>query len=228
VAFHGDVKANVLAKRLWKGKPIKVKKLCKSCKTHKYFALVNSKICPEMIASTKQLTTQYPAFEVLVTGHGMGGAMASLCAYEMEMARAFTRTNRREFISFGAPRSGNCHWARKFNQIFPNAVRVTHANDPITRIAPCHADPATQRCIEIKDRKKRLWAYHFPTQVWYSDAMPHFGSSKSGAFTVCRGANWGEDESCRTHPLGFSMADHRNYFGVDVVNHCKQTLEKKL
>jgi len=224
LAFHGDVTPSALAKRLWKGKPIKYKQLCKSCKTHKYYALVNGKLCPEMIASTRMLVKQHPDYEVVITGHGFGGALASMCGYEMEMARVFTHGNRRRFVSYGQPRVGNCHWARKFNQVFPNAIRVTHGDDPVVHIAPCHVDPTTQRCIEIKDRKKRLWAFHNPTQVWYPHDMPAFNSNDSGDFQVCQGRNWGEDEACRSRPLGFSMADHNSYFGVNVATNCATAL----
>jgi len=224
VAFHSDVEIKSLAKRLWKGKPIKIKSLCKSCKTHRYFAAVNAKICPEIVASTRMIAKKHPDFEVVITGHGMGGAMASLCGYELEMSRAFTHSNRRRFITFGQPRVGNCHWARKFNQIFPEAIRVTNGADPMTRIAPCHADPRTQKCIEIKDRKKKLWAFHNPTQVWYEHGMPSLSSKQSGDFTICRGDNWGEDDYCRSHPLGFSMKDHRHYFGVNVAKNCKRVV----
>jgi len=221
IAFHGDVSIPQLARRLWKGKPIKIKKLCKGCKTHKYYALVNSKICPEVIASTRTLIRDNPTAHVLITGHGFGGALAALCGYEMEMARVFTRNNKRQFISFGQPRVGNCHWARKFYQIFPTAIRVTNGNDPVVHIPPCHADPKTQRCIEIKDRKKRLWAFHNPTQVWYPNGMPSLNRNRTGNFKVCKGENWGEDPDCRSHPLGFSMADHHEYFRVPVATNCR-------
>jgi len=227
VGFHGDVPLPDLAKRLYRGKPIKYKKLCKSCKTHKYFALVNSKICPEIIASTRLLTKKHPHYEVIITGHGFGGAVASLCGYQMEMERVFHLTNRRRFISFGQPRAGNSHWARKFNQVFPGAIRVTHGDDPITHIAPCHVDPETQRCIELKDRKKRLWAYHAPTQVWYPHRMPHFGSGQAGEYKVCTGENWGEDTDCRPYPLGFSMRHHEHYFGVKMRSSCEKILGAK-
>jgi len=225
VAFHGDVSIPGLARRLYKGKPVKVKNLCKGCKTHKYLAMVNSKICPEVIASVRTLTKQNPEFEVWITGHGFGGALASLCGYELEMARVFGHGHRRSFVTYGQPRVGNCHWARKFNQIFPTAIRVTHGDDPVPHIAPCHADPKTQRCIEVKDRKKRLWAFHNPTQVWYPSEMPTLTASEEGSFQLCKGSNWGEDTACRTHPLGFSMADHDQYFGVSVATNCARILD---
>jgi len=149
-----------------------------------------------------------------------------LDGYEMEMNRVFGFGHKRRFLSYGQPRAGNSHWARKFNQIFPNAIRVTHADDPVPHIAPCHADPSTQRCIEIKDRKKRLWAFHAPTQVWYPGEMPAIDSQNAGQFTVCKGDNWGEDEACRSHPLGFSMEDHVQYFGHDVARRCEEVLSE--
>jgi len=227
VGFHGDLSSAALAKRLWTGKPIKYKVLCKSCKTHKYFALVNSKLCPELVASARLLAHDHPDYEVVLTGHGMGGALAALCGYEMEMARVFRPTHKRRFITYGAPRVGNSHLARKFAQFFPSAIRVTHGDDPVAHIAPCHVDPTSsmpQQCIEIKDRKKRLWAYHFPTQVWYPGAMPTAESAQTGDFQVCRGPNWGEDNACRSHPLGFSMRDHKHYFGVNMATHCAKVL----
>jgi len=233
VAFNGNVEPKELTAQLMKRKPLKLKSLCKSCKTHPYYVQAYKKICPQITASVGLLLRK-PAFReysVWITGHGFGGALAQLCGYEMEMARVFVPENKRVLVTFGQPRVGNAHLARKFNQFFPSAVRVTHSDDPFPHVPPCHVDPTKrgtadeQTCFELKDRKKKLWAFHSPTQVWYPNEMPPFDANEKGAFQRCDGPNWGEDPTCRHRPLGVSIDDHRNYFGVDVTSHCANLLE---
>jgi len=207
------------------GRPLKVKSLCKSCKTHRFYAHAHRRVCPEITASVKLMTQQYPDYDVIITGHGFGGALASLCGFELEMARAFTFNNKRHFISFGQPRVGNCHWARKFQQIFPTGIRVTHADDPFPHTPKCLSDSETGRCIELKDRKQKLWAFHHPTQIWYPSTMPAFDDTVKGTFNICNGPNWGEDESCRHRPVQDSMDDHFNMFGVDISSHCTNLID---
>ncbi len=244
VAFNGNVEPKELTAQLMRGKPLKLKSLCKSCKTHRYYAEAYRKICPEITASVRMLLKR-PAnrkFEVWITGHGMGGALASMCGYELEMARVFIPENKRVFVTFGQPRVGNAHWARKFAQMFPAAIRVTHGDDPFPHVPPCYVNPAAkgtpdeQTCYELKDRKKKLWAFHNPTQVWYPNVMPAFDDKSKGEFKVflfplpfpflsfiypsitpscdgtqvCNGVNWGEDPACRHSPLGVSIDDQRS------------------
>jgi len=233
VAFNGNVTPKDLTTALMKGKPLKLKSLCKSCKTHPYYVSAYRKICPEITASVRMLLAEESKFrnyEIVITGHGFGGALAALCGYELEMARVFRHSNRRHFVSFGQPRFGNAHMARKFQQFFPSAIRVTHSDDPFPHVPPCHVNPNAapadaQTCFELKDRKKKLWAYHNPTQIWYPGSMPAFDAPESGNFRVCNGPNWGEDPTCRRSPLGFSLDDHRNYFGVDVSSHCANLID---
>jgi hypothetical protein len=140
-------------------------------------------MCKGMSDPLRALVSEYPTYEVVITGHGLGGALAALCGYWMEMGRVFPVGTPRSFVSFGAPRSGNAHWARKFQQIFPSAIRVTHADDPVVSIPTCHHDEDGV-CIELKDRKKPLWAFHFPTQIHYPGEMPHFESNDIGNYKV--------------------------------------------
>jgi len=231
VAFHGDVPLSRLARKLYRGKPMKIKRLCKGCKTHRYYAEASALVCPEIVASVRMIMSDPVDYTVVITGHGFGAALAALCGYELEMARVFPRSAQRVFVSYGQPRAGNSHWARKFNQIFPNSIRIVHGDDPVVHIPPCHADRVTQTCIEKKDRKLKLWAFHNPTQVWYADRMPTFAAqspqsqSDSQLYTVCSSLPWGEDKTCRHRPLGFAMADHAEYFGVDIAHNCKRVLK---
>jgi len=224
VGFNGNVETRELARRLLRGRPMKIKNLCKGCKTHRLWADANSRVCPELAASVRTITKRHPDFDVIITGHGVGGGLAALCGYEMEMARVFEHSNTRTLITYGQPRVGNAHWARKFHEMFPSAIRVTHGDDPVVHIAPCHADQTDERCIEVKDRKLKLWAFHAPTQIWYPHRMPSADVSEQGEYRVCSGANWGEDVACRNRPLGFSMDDAAHYFGVNVPRRCSDLL----
>jgi hypothetical protein len=70
--------------------------------------------------------------QLYVTGHSLGGALANLCAYELELAREFSVSN---LYTFGAPRvfdrAGSNHAAHVLRDC---SFRVVHGNDVIPRL----------------------------------------------------------------------------------------------
>jgi hypothetical protein len=83
------------------------------------------------------------ADEIIVTGHSLGGALATLCAYDLSRVVTFAPT---VCLSFNAPRAGNEAFARDFNRrlarpsytsrtdggAFSRSFRFDQRNDPIT------------------------------------------------------------------------------------------------
>ena len=65
---------------------------------------------------------------IWVTGHSLGGALASLCGYELSL-RGYTI----RVVSFGSPRVGNIGWQLAFNaQLSLKSLRVTTPRDPVS------------------------------------------------------------------------------------------------
>jgi hypothetical protein len=83
------------------------------------------------------------ADEIIVTGHSLGGALATLCAYDLSRVVTFAPT---VCLSFNAPRVGNEAFARDFNRrlarpsytsitdagAFNRSFRFDQRDDPIT------------------------------------------------------------------------------------------------
>ncbi|KAI7844547.1 hypothetical protein COHA_001905 [Chlorella ohadii] len=70
---------------------------------------------------------------VYVTGHSLGGALASLCAFDIKK-----RCPCAEYLvnvrcyTFGAPRVGNRAWARQYNQAVPDTWHIINSDDVVT------------------------------------------------------------------------------------------------
>lgn len=83
------------------------------------------------------------ADEIIVTGHSLGGALATLCAYDLSRVVDFAPV---VCLSFNAPRAGNEAFARDFNRrlarqaytsrtdggAFSHSLRFDQKNDPVT------------------------------------------------------------------------------------------------
>lgn len=69
-----------------------------------------------------------------ITGHSLGGALSTLCAYDFAGVIAPVH------YSFGAPRSGNSKYAQIFNQRVPTSIRVNNTEDIVTALPPAQWD----------------------------------------------------------------------------------------
>lgn len=67
--------------------------------------------------------------KVIVTGHSLGAAMATLCASRLADAGYDA-----VLYNFGSPRVGNIDWAKQFDNI--EAHRFVNNNDVVTKVPP--------------------------------------------------------------------------------------------
>lgn len=83
------------------------------------------------MSARDQLWTLYNSFkpaprELFITGHSLGGALATIGAYD------FARKNP-IYYSFASPRVGNPPFANTFNDLVPTALRIYNIDDTITQ-----------------------------------------------------------------------------------------------
>ncbi|KAL4429984.1 hypothetical protein ABPG77_004354 [Micractinium sp. CCAP 211/92] len=78
-------------------------------------------------------------WRLLFTGHSLGGALASLAAYDTtrllrggELPRG-CRSSEVAVYTFGCPREGNHAFARDYGSAVPHSFDVIHADDTVTR-----------------------------------------------------------------------------------------------
>ncbi|KAJ9455409.1 Phospholipase A(1) DAD1 [Diplonema papillatum] len=93
---------------------------------HSGFLKIWSRVKPFVEDSVARYAGARP---LLVAGHSLGGAMATLCGYSLRRAVA----NSVEVWTFGSPHVGNAAFARAFDKGMPNCFRVVNENDAITR-----------------------------------------------------------------------------------------------
>lgn len=67
---------------------------------------------------------------VYVTGHSLGGALATICA--ADVAALYDREV--VMYNFGSPRVGNMAFVNRFNKLVPNAFRVVNDADLVARV----------------------------------------------------------------------------------------------
>lgn len=108
-------------------------------RVHRGFATVYMSLRQRIVSTLQGLTPD----NVVVTGHSLGGGLATICAYDL--CRTLPDTNV-VCHSFNAPRAGNEAFARDFNRrlsnqsympanesgVFKRAFRFDQKNDPVT------------------------------------------------------------------------------------------------
>lgn len=85
-------------------------------------------------------------FEILVTGHSLGGALAVLCARHVQMhpkdfglPKNFDIKSQLQCVTFGAPMVGNKKMKNNFTEFIPKIYQFRNENDPIPYLlSPSH------------------------------------------------------------------------------------------
>jgi hypothetical protein len=99
--------------------------LCLKCEVHQGFYYSSQSVKSDVIQWTQQLQRKFPSYEVIVTGHSLGGALATLTAVNL-----FTnQVNNIRHITFGSPRVGNMAASVYISSLLPDIIRTTHYKD---------------------------------------------------------------------------------------------------
>jgi hypothetical protein len=160
-----------------------------------YTAYHNTTLRARVIDAVKVIQQVRPELSVIVTGHSMGGAMATFCALDLSANYGFKDI---EVFTFGQPRVGNHAFSIYYNEFVPLTTRVTHAHDLVPHLPPYYP---------ILGEKTY---HHFATEVWIYRIS--IGRLQLEFEQVCDIS--GEDPSCSRSVTGNSIADHLNYYGV--------------
>ena len=79
----------------------------------------------------KQVTANYT--KIVVCGHSLGGASATLCAYDL---KSHNPEKDITAVMFASPRVGNGKFVKAFNEIVPDAVRWNYLCDIVPKLPP--------------------------------------------------------------------------------------------
>jgi hypothetical protein len=86
-----------------------------------------------IVTAVQTLLQQRNDLRILVTGHSMGGAMASFCALDLTANYGVKNI---QVFTFGQPRIGNPAFAAYYSENVPLTIRVTHSHDVVPHLPP--------------------------------------------------------------------------------------------
>lgn len=178
-------------------------------RVEEYFMLGFEDLWPKMQADLDKVTASHPGWKILVTGHSLGGALASLAS--TTIAGKYPNQNV-ALYSFGQPRIGNYEYALTHDEHVPASWRVVHHMDIVTHLPTCAK--AASICIAggMQDGP-----YHHGTEVYFDESMD--------SFKECHGLPHNEDRTCSNAAVTWIgnlphaseyYEDHIHYYGIEV------------
>ncbi|KAF7350096.1 putative feruloyl esterase A [Mycena venus] len=171
-----------------------------SVRVHRGFLSAYQAVAEDVLAEVKQQLNSFPTYRIVVTGHSLGGAIASLAALSLKIALPDVPL---QLYTFGQPRVGNKIFAKHVERTIgvDSIFRTVHRNDGVPTMLP-----------------RKVWALgleyeHFATEYWDNPGWFSWSSPKS--VTKCRG---GEDPDCSNKHFskGITLA-HPWYFWQSMV-----------
>ncbi|KAL4479273.1 hypothetical protein ABPG72_011485 [Tetrahymena utriculariae] len=132
-----------------------------------------------------KLKKNYPQAPIIITGHSLGGALATLQAVDI---KAQIPDFSIKLVTFGSPKVGNSQFSNYANDFLKNdSIRITNIKDIIPHLLFKFFD-----------------FYHTGQEIWFLDNV-----------SVKTDCNQGEDQNCSAsfYP-NLSVSDHLNYFEV--------------
>jgi hypothetical protein len=107
--------------------------LCSGCSVHKGFYDAQKGASADVRSQVKALREKFPSYSLMVTGHSLGAALATLTAADLQDAGLGPV----RMFNFGSPRVGDTDFANWFSSYVPDHYRVTHHKDIVVH-SPMH------------------------------------------------------------------------------------------
>ena len=166
-----------------------------------------------MKAEVKALVSENPSYQLWVTGHSLGGAMASLASAWLSYNNFAARKNIISY-TFGMPRVGNYDYAYHHDKLVNNSWRVVNYNDAVPHF------PSVVSVSVLNG------PYHHGVEAFYSKTA----TSVYSEHKECHEKPYNEDASCSFSKLA-SFERHKIYFSIPVgtfwESKCVRSMRKK-
>ncbi|TDH71411.1 hypothetical protein CCR75_008593 [Bremia lactucae] len=104
-----------------------------SVMVHEGFYWAYRSVALQVTKALHKLQKEHPFASLMVTGHSLGGAVATICAFELEYIE---KISVKALYTFGNPRVGNIHFSLKMKNTSMDSVRVTHFRDIVPHLPP--------------------------------------------------------------------------------------------
>ena len=180
-------------------------------KVQAYFKTAFEDLWQYMKPKVKALISKNPSHQIWVTGHSLGGALASLASAWLAYYNIAPRQNI-ILYTFGSPRVGDYKYAVQHDQLVNNSWRVVNFDD----IVP-HLPPLILPTI-------KSGPYHHGVEVFYNEKA----ISVHSAHRECHGTPRDEDKTCSRSKRPFlnlpeSITRHKNYFNITFGKFCEES-----
>ncbi|KAL8969198.1 MAG: hypothetical protein Q9197_004475 [Variospora fuerteventurae] len=162
---------------------------CHDCKVHRGFKHSWDEIHDAVMGNMKKAVELHPDYRIVVTGHSLGGAVATLAAGDLRRLDDHFRAAT-ELYTFGSPRIANKEAARWLTDQSRFSWRITNDNDLVPRVPP------------------RIFGYHH--------VLPEYWISQNGDAPGIGDIQWAAREDSSWGNEGEiipSRSAHHHYFG---------------
>jgi predicted lipase len=138
----------------------------------------------------QEIISTYPTYNVRITGHSLGGALATIMALDVQLNYNIQNV---KLLTFGSPRVGNAAFASAFNASTIQHFRLVHAKDPVP---------------------------HFPEMLFgFHHAAEEVWQVSDDSFSMCN-LSGEDPNCSLSVGLPFSIDDHRLYLGLPTTDVC--------
>eukprot|EP00331_Platyophrya_macrostoma_P017221 CAMPEP_0176462472 /NCGR_PEP_ID=MMETSP0127-20121128/35290_1 /TAXON_ID=938130 /ORGANISM="Platyophrya macrostoma, Strain WH" /LENGTH=263 /DNA_ID=CAMNT_0017854401 /DNA_START=132 /DNA_END=926 /DNA_ORIENTATION=+ len=165
----------------------------------------NGKLRNQLLDSVNKAKRDYPSASFIIIGHSLGGAYASLAAFDLATSGVINKQSMQVY-TYGSPRVGNYEFAKAFKDTGVSVFRIVSAKDPIPHGPSCKND-GNNECSKGPQGSGSAWApYHLDDEVYYPDP-----AMRSGQYSICRE----ESAKCArsVNLLSWDVNNHLYYFG---------------
>lgn len=105
---------------------------CTDCRAHSGFVKAWNEVADDVTKAVNDARATFPDFQVVATGHSLGGAMATVAAAALRSTDIAV-----DLYTYGAPKSGNEEWATFLSGTDKGAnFRVVHKDDIVPTLPP--------------------------------------------------------------------------------------------
>ncbi|KAJ8324151.1 hypothetical protein O5D80_007357 [Batrachochytrium dendrobatidis] len=102
---------------------------------HSGFQKAYLKIQEQLRFSLNVIVSKFPQYKIIVTGHSLGGALASIAIMDIALHHKKHMAAQMHLYTYGMPRTGNGAWANWVNKVgFGSVYRIVRTNDPVPHL----------------------------------------------------------------------------------------------
>ena len=161
---------------------------CSGCQVHAGFYAAYNDIRADVVSIMTSMRQQYPNSQMIVTGHSLGAAIATLAYVDL-----YSQLGSVDYLyTFGSPRVGDDSFAKYVNEQLDKGfkARITHYEDIIVHL-PFYS-----------------WGFtHIDQEIFYNEP--------STTYTLCKLGEEDPDCAYQFSLISASVSDHQNYMGFD-------------